>query len=67
MADIKIHLCLAHMSGLEQHYIRSAIESNWVAPLGPNVEKFEKSWRLLLDTINMLRQFHQVLQLSILL
>lgn len=42
MADIKIHLCLAHMSGLEQHYIRSAIESNWVAPLGPNVEKFEK-------------------------
>lgn len=30
------------MSGLEQHYIRSAIESNWVAPLGPNVEKFEK-------------------------
>lgn len=42
MADIKIHLCLAHMSDLEQHYIRSAIESNWVAPLGPNVEKFEK-------------------------
>lgn len=40
----QIHLCLAKMSdnGLEQKYIRDAIDSNWVAPLGPNVNGFEK-------------------------
>lgn len=42
MASIKIHLCLAHMSGLEQQYIHAAMENNWVAPLGPNVDEFEK-------------------------
>lgn len=42
MADIKIHLCLARMSGLEQQYIQAAIENNWVAPLGPNVDTFER-------------------------
>lgn len=42
MADIKIHLCLACMSGLEQQYIQAAIENNWVAPLGPNVDTFER-------------------------
>lgn len=38
----KIFLSLAHMSGKEQIYINEAIESNWVAPLGPNVDRFEK-------------------------
>ncbi len=40
----RIHLCLAKMSpeGLEQRYIQEAFESNWVAPLGPNVDAFEK-------------------------
>ena len=40
----KIYLCLAHMSeaGLEQKYIKEAFDTNWVAPLGPNVDKFEK-------------------------
>lgn len=42
MSDIKIHLCLAHMSGLEQEYIHAAIAGNWVAPLGPDVNEFEK-------------------------
>lgn len=42
MAEIKIHLCLARMSGLEEQYIQAAIKSNWVAPLGPNVDTFEK-------------------------
>ena len=34
-----IYLCLAHMSdeGLEQKYIKEAFDTNWVAPLGPNV------------------------------
>ncbi len=39
-----IHLCLARMSdeGLEQKYIQEAFDTNWVAPLGPNVNAFEK-------------------------
>ena len=37
-------LCLAHMSesGLEQQYIKEAFDTNWVVPLGPNVDGFEK-------------------------
>ena len=38
-----IYLCLAHMSGNEQQYIRQAFDTNWVAPLGPNVDAFEQS------------------------
>ena len=40
----RIYLCLAHMSpdGLEQRYIQEAFDTNWVAPLGPNVDAFEK-------------------------
>lgn len=39
----RIYLCLAHMSeaGLEQHYIKEAFDTNWVVPLGPNVNEFE--------------------------
>lgn len=38
-----IYLCLAHMSeaGLEQKYIQEAFDTNWVVPLGPNVDGFE--------------------------
>ena len=43
MADRKrIYLCLAHMSGKEQQYIQEAFDTNWVVPLGPNVDGFEK-------------------------
>lgn len=38
----RILLCLAHMSGKEQDFIREAFEQNWVVPLGPNVNGFEK-------------------------
>jgi len=38
----RILLCLAHMSGQEMKYIQEAFDSNWVAPLGPNVNAFEK-------------------------
>jgi len=38
----RIHLCLAHMSGKEQEYIKEAFDTNWVVPLGPNVDGFEK-------------------------
>ncbi|WP_455624009.1 DegT/DnrJ/EryC1/StrS family aminotransferase [Parabacteroides sp.] len=40
----RIYLCLAHMSetGMEQMYIKEAFDTNWVVPLGPNVNGFEK-------------------------
>ena len=37
----RIYLCLAHMSGQEQKYIQEAFDTNWVVPLGPNVNAFE--------------------------
>ena len=39
--DKRIYLCLAHMSGNEQKYIQEAFDTNWVVPLGPNVNGFE--------------------------
>ena len=37
----RILLCLAHMSGKEQEFIKEAFDTNWVVPLGPNVNGFE--------------------------
>ena len=37
----KVYLCLAHMSGNEMKYIQEAFDTNWVVPLGPNVDAFE--------------------------
>ena len=39
-----IYLCLAHMSdeGWEQKYVKEAFDTNWVVPLGPNVNGFEE-------------------------
>lgn len=40
-----IYLCLAHMSedGIEQKYVKEAFDTNWVVPMGPNVNAFEES------------------------
>ncbi len=40
----KIYLSSPHMSdeGYEQEYIKNAFSTNWIAPLGPNVNEFEK-------------------------
>ena len=40
----RIYLCLAHMSGtgMEMKYIQEAFDTNWVVPLGPNVNGFER-------------------------
>ncbi|MCD4794175.1 MAG: aminotransferase class I/II-fold pyridoxal phosphate-dependent enzyme [Bacteroidales bacterium] len=38
----KIWLSSPHMSGNEIKYINDAFENNWIAPLGPNVDGFEK-------------------------
>ena len=37
----RIYLCLAHMSGKEQDFIKEAFDTNWVVPMGPNVNAFE--------------------------
>mgnify|MGYP001777506800 FL=1 len=41
MNQKRIYLCLAHMSGNEMKYIQEAFDTNWVVPLGPNVNGFE--------------------------
>ena len=38
----RIYLCLARMSGREQDFIKEAFDTNWVVPLGPNVNGFEE-------------------------
>lgn len=59
MADRKrIYLCLAHMSGNEQKYIQEAFDTNWVVPLGPNVNAFEQ------DLADFVGQDKQVVALS---
>ncbi len=38
----RIYLSLAHMGGREQEFIKEAFDTNWVVPLGPNVNAFEQ-------------------------
>ena len=42
-----IYLCLAHMSdeGYEQKFVKEAFDTNWVVPMGPNVNAFEEDLR----------------------
>ena len=56
----RIYLCLAHMSeaGLEQKYIKEAFDTNWVVPLGPNVNGFEE------DLKNFVGENKEVVALS---
>ena len=39
----KIWLSPPHMGGNEEAYVKEAFDTNWIAPLGPNVQQFEKS------------------------
>jgi dTDP-4-amino-4,6-dideoxygalactose transaminase len=48
MNESKIWLSSPHMGGGELKYINSAFETNWVAPLGPNVSGFEQDLELYL-------------------
>ena len=54
----RIYLCLAHMSGNEQKFIQEAFDTNWVVPLGPNVNGFEE------DLKQFVGQNKQVVALS---
>ena len=38
----KILLATPTMHGEEQQYIQEAFETNWIVPLGPNVDAFER-------------------------
>lgn len=42
MTDNKIWLSSPHMGGKEQEFVKEAFDNNWIAPLGPNVNGFEK-------------------------
>ena len=42
MNNTKIWLSSPHMGGTEQNYVKEAFDTNWVAPLGPNVSGFEQ-------------------------
>lgn len=66
MTDRKmIYLCLAHMSdeGWEQKYVKEAFDTNWVVPLGPNVNGFEEDLK---DFVNSGKKklFKEVVALS---
>jgi dTDP-4-amino-4,6-dideoxygalactose transaminase len=39
----RIYLSSPHMGGTEQKYINEAFDTNWIAPLGANVDAFEES------------------------
>ncbi|KAA1246930.1 DegT/DnrJ/EryC1/StrS aminotransferase family protein [Aquimarina sp. RZ0] len=46
----RIWLSSPHMGGTEQEYVKKAFDTNWVAPLGPNVDGFEKDLENYLDS-----------------
>ena len=46
----RIYLCLAHMSGNEQKFIQEAFDTNWVVPLGPNVNGFEADLKAFVES-----------------
>ena len=48
----RILLCLAHMSGKEQDFIKEAFDQNWVVPLGPNVNGFEEDLEKFVNKIS---------------
>ena len=43
LTTTKIWLSSPHMGENEQRYVKDAFDTNWVAPLGPNVNGFESS------------------------
>ena len=48
----RIWLSLAHMGGQEQKFIQEAFDTNWVVPMGPNVDAFEKDLEVFLGNKN---------------
>ncbi len=44
MTPPRLYLSPPHMSGREMQYVQEAFDSNWIAPLGPNVDAFEREF-----------------------
>ena len=44
----RIYLSPPHMSGMEFPFVREAFDTNWIAPLGPHVDRFEQDFALAL-------------------
>lgn len=44
MKSDRIHLSAPHMSGYERLYVEEAFDTNWIAPVGPHIEAFEKEF-----------------------
>ncbi|SHH68152.1 DegT/DnrJ/EryC1/StrS family aminotransferase [Clostridium grantii] len=42
MGEKRIYLASPHMGGCEESFVKNAFETNWIAPLGPHVDGFEK-------------------------
>ena len=42
LTQTKIYLSSPHMGGSEQSFVNEAFDTNWVAPLGPNVKVLKK-------------------------
>ena len=40
--DARIYLSAPHLGGYERQFVEEAFRSNWIAPLGPNVDAFER-------------------------
>ena len=60
----RIYLCLAHMSGKEQQYIQEAFDTNWVVPLGPNVNAFEADLSAFVNKTDSMPLSKEVVALS---
>ena len=59
MKKERILLCLAHMSGKEMDFIKEAFDQNWVVPLGPNVNGFEKDLENFVNNRENAEELHQ--------
>jgi len=58
MTPSRLFLSLAHMGGHEQSFIQQAFDTNWVVPLGPNVDAFEKDLEAFLNYPGIADQAH---------
>lgn len=47
-----IYMNLAHMSGREKEFVNEAFDTNWVVPLGPNVNGFEEDLERYMHEVN---------------
>jgi len=55
MKNSKIWLSSPHMGGTEEKYVKEAFDTNWVAPLGPNVNQFET---VISHSISSTQEYH---------